>query len=136
MSADLALQKAIRARLTSTTDVTSLVPATGILDSNSDAVPDPCVLLGEGYSGEGNRIDRRDQQSFMDVHVWKTEPSTAGVKAIAGAIRAAIHIANFAAVDGYEFADVHVTTTRFLRDPDGVRSHAVVTVSAVVSEDA
>jgi hypothetical protein len=134
MSADLALQKAIRARLVATSAVTSLVPAASILDVNQRPAPMPSIIIGEGQSVEGDRIDRRDQRVFLDLHVWKKEPGLTGVKAIAGAIRAAIASANLPTLDGFHFGDCRITGSRYLRDPDGETAHAVVTVEAHVVE--
>lgn len=135
MSADLALQKAIRQRLSGAAGVIALVPAANILDRNSRPAPDPSIVIGEGQSTEGDHLDRTDQRLFLDLHVWKKEPSLAGVKAIAGAIRKAIHSANIVPVENdVHVGDCRVTSMRYLRDPDGETSHGVVTVEALISE--
>lgn len=134
MSADLALQKAIRARLVATSAVVAHVPAASILDVNQRPAPNPSIIIGEGMAMEGDRIDRRDQRVILDLHVWEKEPSLAGVKAIAGAIRVAISAPRFGATDGFHFADCRVTRSRFLRDPDGETAHGIVTVEALVNE--
>ena len=134
MSADLALQKALRNRLVGTAAVTVLVPAGSILDRHARPAPDPSIIIGEGQAVEGDRIDRRDQRIFMDLHIWKKEPSLEGVKAIAGAIRAAIHSSRFPSENSAHFGDCRVSSMRYLRDPDGETSHAVVTVEALVVE--
>lgn len=134
MSADHALQKALRARLVSNPEISGLVPASSILDTNQRPAPVPSIIIGEGQSLEGDRLDRRDQRVVMTLHVWKKEPGLAGVKAIAGAVRAAVRMRNFAQTDGYHFADCRVSSMRFLRDPDGETAHGVVTVEALVCE--
>lgn len=133
MTPELALQKAVRARLV--LSLSALVPASSILDRNERPAPDPSIIIGEGQSvDENDSIKRRLTRVYMDLHVWKKEPSTTGVKAIAGAIRAAIHTTKLPQYDGYHFADCYVRTIRFLRDPDGETSHAIVTLSAKVQE--
>lgn len=134
MSADLAVQKAIRARLVAEISVTSLVPASSILDVNQRPAPVPSIIIGEGMAMEGDRIDRRDQRVILDLHVWKKEQGLEGVKAIAGAIRTAVLSGKFAQLDGFHFADCRVTRHRFMRDPDGETAHGVVTVEALVCE--
>ena len=134
MSASLALQKALRARLIATSAVTDLVPAASILDRNARPNPDPSIILGEDQEVDENRIARDVVRVYATLHVWKKEPSLVGVKSIAGAIRTAINALNFEEVDGYHFGDCYVSGTRFLRDPDGETSHGVVTVEALVSE--
>lgn len=134
MSADLAVQKAVRTALVQTAAVTSLVPAASILDTNQRPAPVPSIIIGEGMAMEGDRIDRRDQRVFLDLHIWKKEPGLVGVKAIAGAIRAAIKSARMSNLNGFHFADCRVSRARFIRDPDGETAHGVVTVEALVNE--
>lgn len=135
MSAELAFQKALRARLVATPAVTALVPAASILDRNERPNPDPSIVIGEGVSvDDGATIGRTRTRIVADLHIWKREPSTAGSKAIAGAIRAAIKSGRLALDSGFHCVDAYVSRTRFLRDPDGLTSHAVVTVEAVIEE--
>jgi hypothetical protein len=134
MTPELALQKAIRGVLISQETLTDLVPASSILDRNERPAPDPAIIIGEGQSvDEGNSIGRTLTRVYMDVHVWKREPSTVGVKLIAGAIRKALSL-KLEGNSGFHFADCFVQGVRFLRDPDGVTSHAVVTLNALVQE--
>ena len=135
MSAELALQKALRARLSSSGDVVALVPATSILDRNERPNPRPSIVIGEGQSvDEGDSIARTLTRVYMDLHIWVEEPSTEISKRIAGTVRRAIQSAKLQLDPGYHCADCRVRGSRFLRDPDGKTSHAVVTVDAVVQE--
>ncbi len=134
MTPELALQKAVRARLVASPEILGLVAATSILDRNERPAPSPSIIIGEGQSvDEGDSISRRLTRVYMDVHAWKREPSLEGVKAIAGAIRNAMR-SKLSASDGFHFVDCYVERARFLRDPDGETSHAVVTINAVVQE--
>jgi hypothetical protein len=135
MNVDLETQKAIRARLVATPAVTALVPATNVLDVNQRPAPTPSILLGDSQAvDEGTSLDRANTRVFHSLHVWKKEPSLAGVKAIAGEIRTAIHAARLVMPAGLHCADVRVSSMRFLRDPDGERSHGVVVVEALIVE--
>jgi hypothetical protein len=135
MSAEVALQKGIRARLVGDTAVTSLVPAASVLDRNERPAPDPSIIIGETTSrDDGDTIARDRVHVFADLHVWKREPSTAGVKTVAGAIRASIKRSRLPLDAGFHCVDAFVASTRVLRDPDGLTSHAVVTVEAIVQE--
>ncbi|WP_312620420.1 DUF3168 domain-containing protein [Agrobacterium pusense] len=135
MSAELALQKAIRARLVENATVAVLVPAANILDRNERPNPRPSIVIGEGQSiDEGDSIARTLTRVYMDLHVWVEEPSTETSKRIAGAIRKAVHVGKFPTSDDYHFADCRVRGSRFLRDPDGQTSHAIVTIDALVQE--
>ncbi len=134
MTAELTLQKALRSRLVATADVVALVPATNILDRNARPNPDPAVIIGTGLSiDDGDSIARDRTRVVLDLHIWRKEPSTAGVKAISGAMRSALR-SRLALDAGFHCGDVRVSRTRFLRDPDGETSHAVVTVEAIIQE--
>lgn len=135
MSAELALQKAVRARLVATSQIGTLVPAANILDRNERPNPRPSIVIGEGQSvDEGDSIARTLTRVYLDLHVWVEEPSTETSKRLSGAIRTAIKFAKLTDLDGYHFADCRVRGSRYLRDPDGKTSHAVVTIDALVQE--
>ena len=133
MSADQAVQVAIRARLVASPAVTALVPALSILDRNSRPAPDPSIILGEGQSIDDGRIARDVQRVYATLHIWKREPGLAGVKAIATAVRSALNAGGrLHEMVGYHCADCRVSDMRFLRDPDGETAHGVITVECLV----
>ncbi|TKA98543.1 DUF3168 domain-containing protein [Cereibacter changlensis] len=135
MSAETAVQIAIRARLAASSAVLALVPAGNILDVNQRPAPTPSIILGESQAvDEGDSIARNRQRVFHTVHVWKKEPSLEGVKAICGAIRQAIHADRLMLPPGFHAADARVSNMRQMRDPDGETSHGVVTVEVLVKE--
>ncbi len=135
MEPSLDLQKAIRDRLTSLSVVTSLVPASAILDRNSRPEVFPCILIGEGHTVPDDGLARKRHQTFADLHLWKTEAGLVGVKQIAGAIRQALSD-TILVTDHFYVADAYIEQSRFLRDPDGVHSHGVMTVAARLLERA
>lgn len=135
MTPELTLQKAVRQRLISSAGVVALVSADNILDRNQRPNPDPSIIMGEGQSvDDGDSISRSLTRVYMDLHLWKKEPSTQGVKALAGAIRSAINGGRLKFDPGFHCVDCRVSSMRFLRDPDGETSHGVVTVEAKVQE--
>lgn len=128
MDAETAIQKAIRARLLASPELLALVPAAHILDVNERPAPRPSIILGESQSvDEGADIQRRRLHVWHSLHLWVTEPSTAQVKAIAGAIREALKGRLDLGAD-WHCASSFVASARFLRDPDGQSSHGVLTV--------
>lgn len=133
MEASLALQKAIRARLVATPALTALVPANNVLDRNSRPEVFPCINIGDGQTVIGDGISRTRFQVYADLHIWQAEPGTAQSKAIAGAIREAF-AAPLYTVDGHHVADLFIQQTRFLRDPDGLHSHGIVSLAAQLVE--
>lgn len=134
MSAALAVQKAIRARLVATASVLEVVPAANILDRNSRPAPDPSIVLGEDQVVDEGRIARNVVRVYSTLHIWKREPGLVGVKAIAGAIRTAVRGLRNSVEAPYQFGDCLVSSERFLRDPDGETAHGVVTIETLVSE--
>jgi hypothetical protein len=135
MSPEIALQKAIRRRLVLTDDVVALVPPTSILDRNERPNPDPAIIIGETISrDDGDSISRSLTTVFADLHIWKKETSTEGVKEIAAAIRNAVRLGRFAGIENFHFADCRIASSRFLRDPDGETSHGILTIQAIVEE--
>lgn len=137
MSVDLAVQRALRARLVATSAVTDLVPAGSILDRNQRPAPSPSIILGEvQVVDEGTSLARAIVRVYHTIHVWRREASLEGVKEIAGAIRAAIRAGRLELGEGLHAADARVSSIRTLRDPDGETSHAVVTLEVLVLEGA
>lgn len=131
MEASLELQKAIRSRLAAATAVTSLVPATSIVDRNGTPATFPSIILGEGQTVPGGDIARRRHDVFLDLHIWQKETGLAFAKQVSGAIRDALTDTQWTAT-GLHIADLYVTSSRFLRDPSGTYSHAVLSLTAHV----
>lgn len=129
----LDLQKAIRARLIGTPAVTALVPAANVLDKNNRPEVFPSIIVGEGQTVPGDGLARNRHTVFADLHIWQAEPGLAQAKAIAGAIRQAF-AAPLYTIDGHQVADLLITSTRFMRDPDGIHSHGIVSIEAQLVE--
>ncbi len=131
MSPELATQTAIRLRLVATPAVVALVPAASILDRHARPAPDPSVILGEDIAVDDGRLSRAVLRVFSTLHIWRREPGLAGTKAIAGAIRDAVHAGRLPDHEGWQFGDCYVSSTRFLRDPDGETAHGIVTIETI-----
>lgn len=127
----LALQAALRARLIGTSAVTALVPAEAIFDRHGRPERFPCVLLGEGQTLYSHLHASYFDTVFTDLHVWLEEPGLTGAKSVAGAIRMALLDGPLAATD-YRISDLTIASARFLRDPDGLHSHGIVAVQALM----
>ncbi|SFD17113.1 DUF3168 domain-containing protein [Salipiger profundus] len=135
MSADLAIQIAIRARLVATSAVTDLVPASNILDRNATPAPRPSIVIGEAQVvDEGSTIARTRERVFHTIHIWKTELSREGVKEILAAARAAIRSTRLDLGAEYHCVDWRVSSTRTMSDPDGESSHGVMVVDVLAEE--
>ena len=135
MSVDLAVQKAIRARLVASAEVTVLVPAASILDRHARPAPRPGIIIGDAQTVRDEGLDRRRVRVFHDLHVWTREPSTEVGKRIMGAVAVALR-GRLDLGDGLHCADCRVTGTRVMRDPDGETTHGVLGVEALALEAA
>ncbi len=135
MGPDLAVQTALRARLVASGTVTALVPADAILDRNATPAPRPSIVIGESQIiDEGEDVARKRLRVFHTIHIWRSEPSTVGVKGIAEAVRQALLSARLALGPGWHCADQRIANVRTKRDPDGETSHAVVAFDVLVVE--
>lgn len=134
MSAALAVQIAIRARLVGASALTALVPSANILDRHERPAPDPAIILGQSQTVDEGDIARTVVRIWHTIHVWKREPSLEGCNAICGEIRRALMPARLLLSAPFHCADSYVADFRTFSDPDGVTSHGVVTVNALVQE--
>lgn len=132
MSADLALQKALRGVFIARPALLALVPAANILDRNARPNPSPAVILGETQEIDGGLATGGSVLIFHTLHIWKEEQSLAGVRRIGWEIRQALRAGRVALEGGFVLAG-WVTTARYMRDPDGLTSHGVVTVTATIT---
>ncbi|MFG1348594.1 DUF3168 domain-containing protein [Xanthobacter autotrophicus] len=130
MSPDLALQKALLARLAATPDVTALVPSSAMVDGHGLPQRFPSIVVGEGQvvreplalTGDHRRI-------YATLHVWtKSMPAA---RAIAGAVTAAVEHLPIQLESGHRAISTVVRDARFLRDPDGETAHGIVTVDCL-----
>lgn len=129
----LALQAAIRARLVGASAITSVIPATAIVDRNATPALDHSIVIGEAITGPDDGLARHRHMIVADVHVWRKEPGLAGSKQVAGAIRDALNDGPLT-VTGFHVADLRIASSRFLRDPGGVHSHAVLSLECRLVE--
>lgn len=128
----LPIQKVIRQRLLTSADLMTLVPEDNVMDITGRPERSPCINIGEGQT-----VFRRfDATSYADLHVWVQEPGLAQTKAIASLIVGLLNVDaqrdGVLQLDGFTCHDLRVTQTRFLRDPHGSYSHAVISVAAIV----
>lgn len=129
----LELQKALRARLAGSSSITMLVPADNIIDRSERPERFPCVILGDGYSAYAQLYEEHHDRAFADLHIWTAETSLAGVKEIAGTIRGELRTDRLD-VGGFDCRRLAIVSTRFLRDPDGVHAHGVMSIEATLME--
>jgi Protein of unknown function (DUF3168) len=130
--ASLAAQRLAVAKMRARPALTALVPAANIFDRNSLPEVFPCIIVGEAQT-VGDDTDCDDLSTVhLTLHVWTTENGLAACKNIAGEVRRALR--NVSEIqDGFAL-DFSFADSIFMRDPDGLHSHGVVTFE-VLAED-
>jgi hypothetical protein len=128
----LELQKAIRQRLLASADLMALVPADNLIDVNARPERMPSVIIGESQT----LYRRFDSTTYATLHVWFQEPGLTKVKtatsAIVQALRIDAQIEGVLMLDSFICHNLAVTQTRYMRDPIGSYSHAVITVAGIM----
>lgn len=126
------MQKAIGARLVSDAAVTALVPAANIFDRHARPERFPCIILGEGQSvREDLMLADNHVRLYQTLHIWTRDGDLVSARAIAGAIGAALRGRFFGEVVA---VSARYRDARFMRDPDGVSGHGVLTFEMLVEE--
>lgn len=130
MSPDVALQKALLARLAGTADVTALVGVSAIIDGQAIPSRFPSILFGDGQVvREPITVAARHRRIYVTLHVWaKTMPQA---REIAGAVTSAVEHEPLALAGGHRAVSTVIAAARFMRDPDGEDCHGVVTVDCL-----
>lgn len=127
----LAMQGAIVTLLKASAPLAALLGAgTRIHDKVPLAAALPYISIGPAQvtSDDADCID--GAEVFQQVDVWSTEPGFMQCKTIAGQVREILHRAQ-ATGDGLAFEIEHRFTT-YLRDGDGLTSHAVLSFRSLI----
>lgn len=129
----LSLQSAMRAALVADTIIVAQVPASRIYDRHSRPEIFPCIVMGEAHEvADDLTLDRTYYRVYPSVHVWTKEPSLEQVKAIAHQVRKVLVSNPGVKINVIDF---RFNDCRWLRDPSGEHSHAVLTFEALYRDD-
>lgn len=133
------LQKAIRARLVATSAVTALVPAANIVDTKGIPAAFPSILLGDDQAVQRNAtiglpssLGRYLVDIYTNVHIWTRGGGLILTKEVAAAVQRALFVE--LAIEGYGPTELDMTTIRFLRDPDGISGHGILSFRTLWQE--
>ncbi|MDB5597379.1 MAG: hypothetical protein JWM36_4340 [Hyphomicrobiales bacterium] len=127
-SASLSLQKAVVGKLKADIAVSALV-GTSVFDTpNADVFPR--ITLGEDQVLTERADCYEGDEVILTIHAWSREIGFPQVKRIGSAVRAALQGADLT-LDDYRLVDIAVEDERYMRDPDGITSHAVLTFRAL-----
>jgi hypothetical protein len=126
----LALQKALVARLKADAAVNAIV-AGRIYDGVPLNAPKPYISFGpfDVLPDLGDCLD--GAQAVIQLDAWSLQNgSTVQVKQLGAAIAAALDEATFALDAPHVLVDMTVEPIRYLKEPDGLTAHGVLTVNA------
>jgi hypothetical protein len=131
-SPSLELQIAIVSRLKATAAVMDLI-ADRVFDSVPEDAAFPYVTVGEGDETSDD-VDCIDGfEISLDVDVWSREVGFPEAKAISDAVRRALKSPQLS-ISTNSLVYFRHRQTRFVRDPDGKTSHAVLTFEAFAEQ--
>ncbi|MGF7053986.1 hypothetical protein GGC47_003174 [Bosea sp. OAE752] len=125
----LDLQKAINLRLR--TDIAAV--DNRVFDRVPADVAFPYIELGEFQTLDDGAQCHDGMEVYATLHAWSRAIGQVEVKTIAGAMRGALREAELDLGPDWQFLEIAHQDTRYLKDPDGVTSHAVLTFKALVA---
>lgn len=125
----LALQGAINTRLRSQVAAVS----NRVFDRVPADVVFPYIELGEFQTVDDGAQCHDGQEVYATLHVWSRAVGQVEAKALAGAVRGSLHEAELDLGADWQFLEIAHQDTRYLKDPDGLTSHAVLTFRALVA---
>lgn len=134
MSAALALQAMVRARLVADPAVLALVPADDITDRAGIKAQFPSIRFGESREYPLGDVSREAARVVIDLHYWTATPGTAESKTLAAAVNRAIRNDPWSA-PGFDVMQLRSDGVRFMADPDTADvTHGVATYTAFMVE--
>ncbi len=125
----LALQKAINLRLRS--DIAAV--DSRVFDRVPADVAFPYIELGGFETLDDGAQFHDGMEVYATLHAWSRAIGQVEVKTIAGAVRGTLREAELDLGPDWQFLEIAHQDTRYLKDPDGVTSHAVLTFKALVA---
>jgi hypothetical protein len=127
----IAIQKAVRDRLVSSTAVTNLV--TGIFDEVPQGQSYPYIVVGDDTAIEWDKDQQRGVEATITLHAWGRKAGRKEVKSIMDAMYDRLHRAELdieamtMILCNWEFGE------SFL-DPDGITRHGVQRYRIIAEE--
>lgn len=125
----LDLQIAINTRLRSQIAAVS----NRVYDEVPQKVAFPYIELGEFQTLDDGAQCHDGVAVFATLHVWSRGAGQPEAKTISGAVRGALHEADLDLGAAWQFLEIAHQDTRYLKDPDGRTSHAVLTFRALIA---
>lgn len=127
-----ALQKALYSVLTTNSAVNGLV-GSRVFDRVTADATFPYIRIGLDQSvAEDQDCVEECVEVFSQIDVFSRAQGKIEAKNIAGAVVRALNASTVTITDSYELQDFRHVDTRFLDDPDGLSTHAVLSFRALV----
>ena len=125
----LELQKAIVAALKADAAVTAIINGR-IYDAVPGGAAKPYVSFGpfQLLPEHGDCLD--GGEAFVTLDAWAAGPDTVQVKQLGTAIARALDLAPIVLDAPQRLVEMSVEQTQYMRDPDGITAHGVITVHA------
>jgi hypothetical protein len=125
----LALQKAIVAALKADAGVNAIV-AGRIYDAVPGGAVKPYLSFGpfQMLPEHGSCLD--GGETFVTIDGWAAGPDTVAVKQLGTAVAKALDLAELTIDTPARLVEMTIEQTQYMRDPDGITAHAVITVHA------
>lgn len=134
MSASLALQGAVVAALKADAGLTALI-SSRIYDAPPQDAVFPYVEIGEiQLVDDGAECFDGAAEAYVTLHVWSRSVGRPECHRIAEEIRGCLHYAGLDLGAEYDLIEITYRDLRVFRDADGVTSHGVVTLHALIDE--
>jgi hypothetical protein len=129
IDADLALQKAIYARLAGDAELASLVGAR-IHDNVPGDTGFPYVTLGESFIGAWNTGESTGAEHRLTLHAYSRAGGRSQAKTILGALNAALHDAALTP-EGHRLVNLRFLDAETRREADGATWRGTIRFRAV-----
>ena len=94
----------------------------------------PAIIIGEAHVIWPDYYEDFAITVHCDLHIWTDKPDLASVKHIAGKVREALWLGPWE-IDGHHCVNLRIQDSRFMRDPDKVHSHGVLSITAILQEN-
>lgn len=129
-----ALRRALVARLKTDASVAALIGAR-VYDLAPQNAAFPHLEIGEiqAISDSAECID--GHEVFATIHLWsRPEGATGSGEAhrLGSSVRAALHEADLDLAPDFRLVEARIQSVRTLREPDGITTHGVVTLRALI----
>ena len=128
---DLELQGLIITRLKADAAVIALV-GNRVYDSVPQGAPFPYISYGPSNVIEEDATCINGATHYLQVDGWSRAPGFPEAKKIAGAVRDCLHDVEGLTLTDNALVMLEHYQTQIMRDPDGLTSHAVITLQAYV----